>query len=146
VTIVYRSTVVNASADEVWELISDYNGLPSWLPGIESSEIRDGRPANEPGAVRVLQGAEGPPVLEILHEHSPEQRSMTYGFLEPTDGLASYRSTLSVRPVTDGDRAYIEWVGELEAAPGVDIGERVGFIGGVIYGGGLGALKERFGG
>jgi hypothetical protein len=143
---IFESTVVNAPADEVWKVIGDFNGLPEWLPGIVSSEIRGGGPANEPGAVRVLTLPEGPPVVELLHGISSRERSMTYEILESSLGIANYVSTLSVRPVTDGNRAYIEWSADFDAEPGQDASERAQFIATVIYGAGLNALKERFGG
>lgn len=143
---IVASTVVNAPADEVWKLLGDFNGLPAWLPGIVASEIRGGGPANEPGAVRVLTLAEGPPVVEVLHSISSLERSVTYEILESALGISNYVSTLSVRPVTDGNRAYIEWSAFFDADPGQDAAERAELILNAIYGPGLNALKERFGG
>ena len=143
---VFVSTVVNASADDVWKLIGDYNGLPNWLPGIERSEIRDGAAANEPGAVRMLTLPEGPPVVERLHETSSLRRSMTYEILESPLGVVNYFATLSVKPVTDGNRAYVQWEADFDVEPGLDPAERAEFVGTAIFGGGLDALKERFGG
>ena len=29
---VYRSAIISASADKVWTLVRDFNGLPKWHP------------------------------------------------------------------------------------------------------------------
>ena len=29
------STVINAPIERVWRTVADYNGLPSWMPGMK---------------------------------------------------------------------------------------------------------------
>ena len=41
---VYRSAIISASADKVWKLVRDFNGLPKWHPAIATSEIEGGLP------------------------------------------------------------------------------------------------------
>lgn len=43
----YASGVVPADADTVWRMVRDFNGLPSWHPAIEASEIEPGPSAGE---------------------------------------------------------------------------------------------------
>ena len=50
----YASAVVPASADEVWSLVRDFNGLPNWHPAITGSEIEGGGSAEAVSAVRAL--------------------------------------------------------------------------------------------
>ena len=51
----YASTIINASADEVWARIRDFNGLPNWAgPAIEKSELEGGLSADTVGVVRQL--------------------------------------------------------------------------------------------
>jgi hypothetical protein len=141
---VFVSTVVDAPADEVWGVIRDYNGLPSWLPGIVGSEIRGNGPSDRVGAVRVLTLEEGPPVVETLLGLSDVERSQTYRIDESGLGVVGYVATLSVRPVTDGDRSYVEWIADFDVMEGFDAAERVEVIGGAIFKGGLDSLRDRF--
>jgi hypothetical protein len=60
--------------------------------------------------------------------------------------VSGYVATLSVTPVTDGNRSYIQWTAEFETDPGQDDKERVDFIGTNVFQGGFDSLKERFGG
>ena len=46
----YASAVIPAPAEQVWELVREFNGLPDWHPAIASSEIEGGRSAGEVGA------------------------------------------------------------------------------------------------
>ncbi|MBO0851623.1 MAG: SRPBCC family protein, partial [Pseudonocardia sp.] len=62
----YASGVVPAPADEVWGVVRDFNGLPSWLPGITASEIEGGGSGTEVGAVRRLTLGDQGQVAEIL--------------------------------------------------------------------------------
>ena len=53
-TKVHVSTVINAPIERVWRTVSDFNGLPAWMPGMKDSTIEDGKGATEIGAVRRL--------------------------------------------------------------------------------------------
>ena len=43
---VYVSSVINGRSDRVWQRIRDFNGLPSWPPGIAESRIENGEPSD----------------------------------------------------------------------------------------------------
>ena len=142
---VFRSSVVNAPADAVWDTIRDFNGLPTWLPPVAASEIRGGGPSDQPGCVRVLTLGDGAQVVETLLELSDENRSHTYKIIESPLGVSNYVATLSVTPA-DGNRSNVQWAAEFDADPGQDGEERADFIGTNVFQVGLDALKERFGG
>ncbi len=42
---VYTSSVIDAPADQVWQAVRDFNGLPDWHPAISESRIEGGAPA-----------------------------------------------------------------------------------------------------
>ena len=52
---VYISAVIDAPVEEVWRIMRDYNGMPSYHPGIKHSLIEDGRPSDQVGCVRRLR-------------------------------------------------------------------------------------------
>jgi uncharacterized protein YndB with AHSA1/START domain len=52
---VYISAVIDAPVETVWEIMRDYNGMPSYHPGIKRSVIEDGRPSDQVGCVAVLR-------------------------------------------------------------------------------------------
>ena len=50
----FVSTVINAPLERVWRVVSDFNGLPAWMPGMKDSVIEPGKEDKEVGAVRKL--------------------------------------------------------------------------------------------
>ena len=49
----YASTVINASPDDVWARIRNFNDLPTWAgPAIEKSELKGGLAGDQVGAIR----------------------------------------------------------------------------------------------
>jgi len=105
----YYSTISEHSADEVWNVIGDFNNYPVWVDGAGESEIESGKSGDSVGAVRnVLY--EGRRIRQRLLAMSDVESSQTY----ESAGAASvpvqdYRATLRVTQVVDGNRAFVEW-------------------------------------
>jgi ribosome-associated toxin RatA of RatAB toxin-antitoxin module len=72
----YYSTIFEHSADEVWNVIRDFNNYPVWVDGAGESEIESG---DSVGAVRnVLY--EGRRIRQRLLAMSDVESSQTYEF------------------------------------------------------------------
>jgi hypothetical protein len=105
----YYSTIFEQSADEIWNVIRDFNNYPVWVNGAGESEIEGGRPGDSVGAVRNVI-YEGNKIRQKLLAMSDLERSQTYGFAgEPPVPVQNYRATLRVTPVVDDNRAFVEW-------------------------------------
>ena len=79
----FVSTVINAPLERVWRVVSDFNGLPAWMPGMKDSVIELGKNDKEIGAVRKLSMMGTKDVLrERLEVLSPEEFLITYSVLE----------------------------------------------------------------
>src|SRR5215510_11468024 len=63
---VYTSSVIEASADAVWAVIRDFNGLPRWAPFVADSRIEGGLPPDKVGCVRNFRLKEGGVIREQL--------------------------------------------------------------------------------
>lgn len=142
---VYRSTVLNASADRVWGTIRDFNGLPSWHPGIAESRIEQSQPSDKVGCVRNFKLKDGGGIREQLLALSDYDLSCTYSILESPMGVDNYVATFRLIPITDGNKTFIEWEAEFDCAPERS-GELVEIIGDGVFQGGFEALKARFAG
>jgi Polyketide cyclase / dehydrase and lipid transport len=106
----YASTVIDAPADAVWAKIRDFNGMPDWYPEvIATSEIEGGMTGDTVGAVRSFTLADGTHLREKLLAHSDETRSYTYDFQKTPFDVDNYNATLRITPVTDGNKAFVEW-------------------------------------
>jgi len=139
----YASAVIPASADAVWSLVRDYNGLPGWHPAISDSSMDSGAPA-EVGSVRRLTLGNGGIVVVRLLVLDDADRRYTYEILESPFPVRRYVSTIRVAPVTDSGSAFVEWWSDYDADGADEAGLNDTFAG-AVYGSGLKALQERFG-
>jgi hypothetical protein len=141
---VYTSSVIDASADNVWARVRDFNGLPQWHPGIADSRIENGEAADRIGCIRHFHTRDGGAIRERLLALSDYDYSCTYSILESPMGVENYVATLKLTPITDGARTFAEWSAEFDCAPGRER-ELTETIGGGVFQGGFDALKRHFG-
>ncbi len=113
----YYSTVFTQSADEIWNVIRDFNNYPVWVDGSGESEIEHGKSGDAVGAVRnVLY--QGKRIRQTLLALSDIDRAQTYAFCgEAPMPVRDYRATLRVAPVTDGGRGFVEWSATFDCLP-----------------------------
>lgn len=111
----FRSTILDHSADTVWAMIRDFNGYPAYIDGVTESIIEDDKAGDEVGAVRcfIYNGDE---LRQTLTGHSDADRWFTHAGCEPLRwpgkgdvGPVTYENAIHVIPLSDGDRAFVEW-------------------------------------
>ena len=140
----YTSTVIDAPADEVWEYLRDFNGLPKWTGGlIATSEIEDGKTGDQVGAVRSFTLPDGTHFRERLLSHSDAQRAYSYNFEKTPFDVDNYHATLVVKPITDGGGSFVEWWTTFDCDR-EQIDHWQGFFANEIFLGALNAVKEHF--
>jgi hypothetical protein len=140
----YASTVIDATADAVWAKIRDFNAMPDWnREGIATSEIEDGKAGDQVGAVRSFTlVADGEHLREKLLAHSDEKRFYTYDFQKKPFDVDNYNATIRVTPVTDSDKAFVEWWVTFDCDR--DRQEHwSGFFAKVVFQNGLESIKKR---
>jgi hypothetical protein len=140
---VYASSVIDASADNVWSRIRDFNALPMWHPLIADSRIEYSQPSDRVGCIRHFHTRDGGTIRERQLAHSDYDYSCTYTILESPMGVENYTATLRLIPITDGDQCFAEWSAEFDCADGRER-ELVETIGDRVFQGGFDALKRHF--
>lgn len=140
---VFVSSIVDAPAADVWAVVRDFNGLPSWLPAAAESRIEQNARADQIGCIRNFRLKDGGVIRERLLALSDYDFSQTYAILESPMGVEDYVATLRIFPVTDGDRSYAEWTAEF-SCPLAREAELVNLIGRNVFLAGLKALQSRF--
>jgi hypothetical protein len=139
----YTSSVIDASADDVWALFRDFGGLAEWHPALDTCEIEPGPESPLPGAVRRLTNPAGT-FRERLLSLDDATRTQKYEFLESPFPVRRYISTIRVFPVTDTGRAFVEWWAEFDADGDAEEGLTSVFAD-AVFGAGLRAAAERLG-
>jgi hypothetical protein len=139
---VFTSVVVGAPADEVWALLRDFASIGDWHPALPASVIENG-PADRVGCVRVYPLAGGH--RETLVGLDDQHRAIAFTFADNAAGLPvrNYSSTMTVRPVTIGNCAYVEWRSRFDCDE-PDEDKTVAQIRDGVLAAGLRALAERF--
>ena len=138
---VYVSSVIEASADNVWSRIRDFNALPLWHPAIADSRIENNEPSDRVGCIRHFHTRDGAMIRERLLALSDYDFSCSYEILESPMGVANYVATIKLTPVTDGNRCFAEWSAEFDCAEGREA-ELTEQIGNGVFLSGLNALKR----
>lgn len=73
----YYSTVFEASAADVWQIVRDFNNYPVWVDGAGTSEIEGGKSGDTVGAIRnVLY--QGRRIRQRLVAQSDVERTQVY--------------------------------------------------------------------
>lgn len=70
------TATVAAPASRVWAVLTDYEGMSSWAPGLKITVVRPGAPEpNGVGAQRRIQAVPGmAPLVEEIIAFEPDQR------------------------------------------------------------------------
>src|SRR5258706_14884888 len=102
-----HSIVINAPPEVVWEVVSDFNGLPRWLSTITESRIILGK-NREVGAIRELTRANGTKVQEKLIAYEPWNMSLGYTYIGGQVGATDYFPTMTVSDAGNG-KSKVVW-------------------------------------
>jgi len=137
----YNSTVVDAPIEKVWDTIKDFHQL-SWGDKVVSKvDIVGDVPGTEAGAKRILNGAFHETLLSVDSKNYSFRYSIDDGPGPVSkDAVSNYVGKVSLYPVTDSGKTFIEWISTYES----DSDSAVGDFCNPIYAGILSSLKSKF--
>jgi hypothetical protein len=139
----YYSTVFDQPVERVWAAIRDFGAYTDRVDGVDESGIEDGKAGDTVGAVRSIRMGERH-IRQRLLAHSDLARCYTYEFCTPPPApLANYRATIRASPISDGNRAFVEWQATFDCAP-ADIDHWAGFYA-TSFGTWLASLRAHLG-
>jgi len=104
---VEHSIVINAPPEAVWDVVSEFNGLPRWLPTIVESRLVLGH-NREVGAIRELTRVNGTKVQEKLIVYEPWDMTVGYTYIGGQVGATDYFPTITVSDTGDG-KSKVVW-------------------------------------
>ncbi len=110
------STVVSASADQVWRRLGDFATWHTWLPRIEATTMDAGQEAAPVGSVRTLVLADGSSVRERLVSKDDAARTLAYDFVGAHSfPVRRYVGRIRVEEITTSGEAYVHWSGDFDS-------------------------------
>ena len=71
----YYSTVFDAPAADVWQIVRNFNNYPVWVDGAGESEIEDGKSGDTVGAIRSVHYQGRRIRQRLLAQSDPERRN-----------------------------------------------------------------------
>jgi hypothetical protein len=138
---VYVSDVINAPIEKVWNVMRDYNDMPSYHPGISKSIIEGGGPSDRVGCVRRLTLGDGF-VRERLLCIDDRNYAFSYEIIEGTLPVRGYVAGVRLRRVTVGNRTFAEWWANFEVV-GADRDAMIAEIGNNVFAAGFGGVAAK---
>lgn len=139
----YASIVIDADPGDVWRYIRNFDRTPEYLDLVVSSEIADGKPADQVGCERVLVLSDGHVVNEVLIALDDERRELRYHLVDSPYAFSDYYSTMRVYLVSASGAAFVTWSGHY-ACDAADAAACDEMVAGALYAPGLARLKEMF--
>ena len=141
---VYVSHVIDAPIERVWEIMRDFNGMPSYHPGIQKSVVEGGQSSDQVGCMRRLTIGDGF-VRERLLCLDDLNYVFTYNIIEGTLPVRDYVAGVRLHRVTEGNRTFAEWWADFEVV-GVDRDTMIAQIGNNVFATGFHGVASKLAG
>jgi NADPH2:quinone reductase len=114
---VVRSTVIDAPIGRVWAVLRDFNSHDRWHDAVAESRIEGSERSDQVGCVRSFALKDGNRIREQLLTLSDSEHKSTYCIVEATVPLLRYVATVTLKPVTDGERTFWHWESTFATPP-----------------------------
>jgi uncharacterized protein YndB with AHSA1/START domain len=105
------NSVIKASPDKVWEMISAIGGLDQWFPIIESCNVEG--EGEGVGATRICVLGNGATLYERVEEIDHEAKRFCYTITESPMPISNYLGTVKLDSTADGN-TELTWSAEFD--------------------------------
>src|SRR5450755_428835 len=117
---VVRSTIIDAPIERVWAVLRDFNSHDQWHDAIDASRIDGSERSDQVGCIRNFTLTDGNRIREQLLTLSDREHKSTYCIIDATVPLQRYVATVTLKPVTDGNRTFWHWESTFATPPGLE--------------------------
>lgn len=138
---IYISDVIDAPIEKVWNVMRDFNGMPSYHPAISKSIIEGEDRSDRMGCVRRLTLSDGF-VRERLLCMDDGNYAFTYEIIEGTLPVRGYVAGVRLHRVTAGNRTFAEWWADFQVV-GADRDAVIAQIGNNVFAAGFRAVAAK---
>lgn len=115
---VVRSTIIDAPIERVWAVLRDFNSHDQWHTVVDQSRIEGSDQSDQVGCVRNFTLKDGNHIREQLLTLDDREYRSTYCIVEASVPLQRYVATVTLKPVTDGNRTFWHWESSFGTPPG----------------------------
>jgi NADPH:quinone reductase len=115
---VVRSTIIDAPIERVWAVLRDFNSHDQWHAVVDKSLIERSEASDQVGCIRNFTLKDGNRIREQLLSLDDRNYKSTYCIVESTVPLRNYVATITLKPVTDGNRTFWHWESSFLTPPG----------------------------
>jgi NADPH:quinone reductase len=115
---VSRSTVIDAPIERVWAVLRDFNSHEQWHDVVDASRIEASERSDQVGCIRSFTLQDGNRIREQLLALDDKHYKSTYCIVDATVPLQRYVATITLKPVTDGQRTFWHWESSFATPPG----------------------------
>ena len=115
---VVRSTVIDAPIERVWAVLRDFNSHDQWHTVVDQSRIEGNDRSDQIGCVRNFTLKDGNHIREQLLTLDDREYRSTYCIVDASVPLQRYVATVTLKPVTDGNRTFWHWESTFATPPG----------------------------
>jgi len=115
---VVRSTIIDAPIERVWAVLRDFNSHDQWHAVVDTSRIEGRDRSDQVGCIRSFTLKDGQRIREQLLTLDDREHKSTYCIVEASVPLQRYVATVTLKPVTDGDRTFWHWESSFATPPG----------------------------
>jgi hypothetical protein len=137
------SVELGSSAEEVWNVVGDFNGLPDWHPWVEASVLEPAAGGVGRRVINVGGSAGRRELTERLVFFDSSAREYAYTIIAGPAPFTDYVGRFRVVP-RGSERCVLEFVGRFNPAPGKTVAEATERIRS-FYEAGLANLPRLFG-
>jgi NADPH:quinone reductase len=106
---VVRSTIIDAPIERVWAVLRDFNSHDQWHAVVDKSLIERSEASDQVGCIRNFTLKDGNHIREQLLSLDDRHYKSTYCIVQASVPLRNYVATISLKPVTDGQRTFWHW-------------------------------------
>ena len=117
---VVRSTVIDAPIERVWAVLRDFNSHDQWHDVVDTSRIEANERSDQVGCVRSFTLIDGNRIREQLLTLDDHEHKSTYCIVEASVPLQRYVATVTLKPVTDGNRTFWHWESTFATPAGME--------------------------
>jgi NADPH:quinone reductase len=115
---VVRSTVIDAPIERVWAVLRDFNSHDQWHDVVDQSRIEAQERSDQVGCIRSFTLKDGNRIREQLLTLDDKHYKSTYCIVDASVPLQRYVATITLKPVTDGQRTFWHWESSFSTPPG----------------------------